>query len=275
MNPPISIAPQNVISPSPWEKWRSPKDARPCREVLDVLVPPVLTWRGGAGGLGRDPVEVGALEAAEDGAVRQRWQRQRRHAVRVGGDQIGLALRPLREQFRRRRGTHQTGVVDAHVRAPRDVPRGGHVAHEVPDHLVGIREPVGEEAAAVRLGEHAGVSPTHAGERSLVLLIACVDLEDVDDQQIARLGALDAEGAAQDVHAGKGGVANIVRGVVVVDRAVEPLTAIRSEHVARLDAHHRRDVGVPAVVPDVLLVRELLGVVQREEVTRHRPELLC
>ena len=26
MNPPISIAPQNVISPSPCEKCRSPKD---------------------------------------------------------------------------------------------------------------------------------------------------------------------------------------------------------------------------------------------------------
>ena len=26
MKPPISIAPQNVISPSPWEKCRSPPD---------------------------------------------------------------------------------------------------------------------------------------------------------------------------------------------------------------------------------------------------------
>ena len=27
MNPPISIAPQNVISPSPWEKCRSPNES--------------------------------------------------------------------------------------------------------------------------------------------------------------------------------------------------------------------------------------------------------
>jgi len=27
MNPPISIAPQKVISPSPWEKCRSPIDS--------------------------------------------------------------------------------------------------------------------------------------------------------------------------------------------------------------------------------------------------------
>jgi hypothetical protein len=27
MKPPISMAPQKVISPSPWEKWRSPPES--------------------------------------------------------------------------------------------------------------------------------------------------------------------------------------------------------------------------------------------------------
>jgi hypothetical protein len=85
-------------------------------------------------------------------------------------------------------------MVDAHVRAFGDVARGGDVAREVPDHLVGIRETLREKAAAVRLGENAGIAPTHTGERALVLLIASIDLEDVDDQQVARLGALDARG---------------------------------------------------------------------------------
>ena len=209
------------------------------------------------------------VERAEDRAVRQRRQRQRRHAVRVGRDQVGLALGPLRQQLRRRRGAHQARVVDAHVRALRDVARGGDVAREVPDHLVGVGEPVGQEAAAVRLGEHARVAPAHAGERALVLLVAGVDLEDVDDQQVAGLGALDAERPAEHVHAGQRRVADVVGGVVVLDRAVEPLAAVGAEHVARLDAHGRRDVRVPPVVTDVLLVGELLGVVQREQILRH------
>ena len=227
--------------------------------------------RGGAvrAASARDAVEVRALERPEDRAVRQRRQRQRRHAVGVGRDQVGLALGPLRQQLGRRRGAHQARVVDAHVGALRDVARGRDVAREVPDHLVGVGEAIGQEAAAVRLGEDARVAPAHAGVRALVLLVAGVDLEDVDDQQVAGLGALDVERPAEDVHAGQRRVADVVGGVVVLDRAVEPLAAVRAEHVARLDAHGRRDVRMPAVVTDVLLVGELLGVVQREEVLRH------
>jgi len=162
-------------------------------------------------------------------------------------------------------------MVDAHVRALRDVARHGDVADEVPDHLVGVREPVGEEAAAVRLREHAGVAPAHARERPLVLLVARVDLEDVDDEQVAGLGALDAERPAEDVHARERRVADIVGGVVVLDGAVEPLTTIRAEHVARLHADGRRNIRVPPVVTDVLLIGELLRVVEREQILRHAP----
>src|ERR1700741_3972761 len=88
----------------------------------------------------------------------------------IGRNQVGFALRPLCEQFGRRRSTHQTRVMDAHVRDFRNVTRGGDVAPEVPDHLVGIGEPLREEAAAVLRGEHAGIAPTHAREGAFVLL---------------------------------------------------------------------------------------------------------
>ena len=170
---------------------------------------------------------------------------------------------------RRRRGAHQARVVDADVGALGDVARGRDVAREVPDDLVRVGEAVGQEAAAVRLREDARVAPAHAGQRPLVLLVARVDLEDVDDEEVARLGALDAERAAEHVHAGERRVAHVVGRVVVLDRAVEPLAAVGAEHVARLDAHLRRDVWMPPVVPDVLLVGELLRVVQREQVLGH------
>ncbi len=143
------------------------------------------------------------------------------------------------------------------------------VTREVPDHLVGVREALGQEAAAVALGEHAGVAPAHAGVRPLVLLVAGVDLEDVDDQQVAGLGPLHVERTREHVHAGQRGMPDVFRGVVVLDCAVEPLAAIRAEHVARLYRDDRGNVGMPAVVPDVLLVGELLGVVQREQILRH------
>lgn len=152
--------------------------------------------------------------------------------------------------------------------------RGGNVAIEVPDHLVGIGEPLGEEAAAVLRGEHTRVAPAHSGERTLVLLIARVDLKDVDDQQVARLGPLDVEGPREDVHAGKRGIPNVIGGVIVVDGAVEPLADIRAEYCAGLDRYGRRDVRVPPVVPDDLLVGELLGVIHQEEILRHRNTFL-
>ena len=155
-------------------------------------------------------------------------------------------------------------MVDAHVRAFRNVTRGGNVAPEAPDHLVGVGEPLSEEATAVLRGEHAGVAPAHAGEWTFVLLITRVDLKDVDDEQVAGLGPLDVEGPGQDVHAGKRGMTNISSRVIVVDGTVEPLTDIRTEDFARLDGYLRRNVRVPSVMSDDLLVGELLGVIERE-----------
>ena len=63
-------------------------------------------------------------------------------------------------------------------------------AVEVPDRLVGVGEVVGQEAAAVHLGEDAGVAPALTG-RVTDLLRDRAEIEDVDDEQVAGLGALD------------------------------------------------------------------------------------
>ena len=89
-----------------------------------------------------------------------RRQRQRRHPVRVGVDQGLLAGVPLGQQLRRGRGAHQARVHDAGERHPGDVPRRGHAAAEVPDHLVGVGELLGEEAAAVASWRRRRCSPS-------------------------------------------------------------------------------------------------------------------
>ena len=51
-------------------------------------------------------------------------------------------------------------------------------------------EMLGEEAAAILLGEDAGEAPFGFGQRA--------DIEDVDDHEVAGLRALDPERAARD-----------------------------------------------------------------------------
>ena len=69
---------------------------------------------------------------------------------------------------------------------------------EVPDRLVRVREVVGQEAAAVGLGEDAGVAPALAG-RFADLLRDRAEVEDVHDEQVAGLGALDTDRATEHV----------------------------------------------------------------------------
>ena len=66
------------------------------------------------------------------------------------------------------------------------------------------------------------------------------------------------------MHAGKRRIAHIVRRVIVANGAVEPLTAICVEAVTWLHRHVVRDIRMPTVVTDVLLIRERLFVVKRE-----------
>lgn len=80
---------------------------------------------------------------------------------------------------------------------------------------------------------------------------------------------LDRERAAERVHRRQRGVTDVLGGVVVVDRTVEPLPAVDPEAVAGFDPCHRRDRGVPTVVTDLDLVGELPLRVERENQLWH------
>ncbi len=143
------------------------------------------------------------------------------------------------------------------------------MTREVPDRLVGVGELIGEEAAAVELGEDAGVAPALAGQRPGILLRDGSDVEDVHDEQVARLGALDGDRAGEHVHRRQRCVEDVVGRIVVDDGTVEPFATVHPERVALLDRHRGRDVRVPPVVAQLLLIGELLGRVEREYDVRH------
>lgn len=120
---------------------------------------------------------------------------------------------------------------------------------------------VGEKAAAVLLGEEAVEAPQAFLERA--------DVEQVDDQQIARLGALDADRTGQEVHDRQVDVAHVVGGVVVLDEAAGPVIGLDDEVVAGIDPGNDRDVGVPAVVHHVIFVSRL-GEIDLDQCLWHR-----
>jgi hypothetical protein len=118
---------------------------------------------------------------------------------------------------------------DAGERHARDVAGRCGLPPEVPDRLVGVRELLGEEAAAVVRRENARVAPTLPRQRARVLLGNRADVEDVDDEQVPRFSTLDREGSAEHVDGGQGRVPDVVGGVVVVDGAVEPLPTVHPD----------------------------------------------
>ena len=122
-------------------------------------------------------------------------------------------------------------------------------ARDIPDRFLRQREMIGEKAAAVLLGEEAVEAPQALRQRA--------DVEQIDDQQIAGLGALDADRARQEVHDRQIDVAHVVGRLVVLDEAAGPVVGLDDEIVAGLDPGHHRDVGMPAVVDHVVLVGRL------------------
>src|SRR5690606_38856195 len=114
------------------------------------------------------------------------------------------------------------------------------------------------------LGEDAGVAPPLAGDLSRLLRDGA-DVEDVDDEQVAGLGALDRDGSAQHVAGREVDVAHVVGRVVVADLPVRPLPALDAELRAGTDGGGRRDVGVPPVVAGNGLVAHGTGLVDAED----------
>ena len=172
-----------------------------------------------------------------------------RHAGRIGRDQRGLALVPGRQQFRIGQTADQAGMDQAGEVHAGNVARRRVEALDVPDRFLRQREMIGQEAAAVLLGEEAVEAPQALLQRT--------DVEQVDHQQIAGLGALDADRAGQEVHDRQIDVAHVVGGIVVLDEAAGPVIGLDDEIVARLDPGHHRDVGMPAVVDHVVFVGRL------------------
>ena len=74
---------------------------------------------------------------------------------------------------------------------------------------------IGQEAAAVLLGEEAVEAPKALLQRT--------DVEQIDHQQIAGLGALDADRTGQEMHDRQIDVAHVVGGIVVLDEAAGPV----------------------------------------------------
>ena len=131
----------------------------------------------------------------------------------------------------------------------------GHVARrrvealDVPDRFLRQREVIGQEAAAVLLGEEAVEAPQALLQRA--------DVEQIDHQEIAGLGALDADRAGQEMHDRQIDVAHVIGGIVVLDEAAGPVVGLDDEVVARLDPRHDRNVRMPAIVDHVVLVGRL------------------
>src|SRR5262249_40518367 len=157
------------------------------------------------------------------------------------------------------------GVRDAGVTNPRKVPRRGLLAAEVPDRLIGVGEVVGEEPAAVHLGENARVAPSLARPTALFLRgLAWAKGKEVDAHQVTRLGALPLDRTAQHVANSKVDVSHVVGRVVVAELGVRPLPALDPELTAGSDRGRRGDVRMPPVVTRDGLIRHRLRLVHAE-----------
>ena len=97
-----------------------------------------------------------------------------------------------------------------------------------------------EKPSAILVREDAGEAPLRVFEPP--------DIVDIDHEQVARLRPFDSEGTAQVVHLGKVDIANVVRGIVVLDLSTRPVVALYPELVARLELFHDWNVRVPAIV---------------------------
>ena len=178
--------------------------------------------------------------------------RERRHAVRIGRDEIDLALVPGVEQLLVGQAADQARMDQARELHAGHVAGMGVEAGNVPDRFLRQRKVIGEESAAVLLGEESVEAPQALGQRA--------DVEQIDHQEIAGLGALDADRAGQEVHDRQVDVADVIGEFVVLDEAAGPIIGLDDEVVARLDPRDHRDVRMPAVVDHRVLVGRFLEV---------------
>src|SRR5579863_3728536 len=127
--------------------------------------------------------------------------------------------------------------------------RRGVKALDVPDRLLRQREVFGEEAAAILLGEEAVEAPE--------ALLLRPNVEQIDHQEVAGLGALDADRPREEVHDRQIDIAHVVGRIVVLDEAAGPIVGLDDEIVARIDPRHDRHIGMPAIVDHVIFISRL------------------
>jgi hypothetical protein len=181
--------------------------------------------------------------------------------ARIGRDQRGFTLVPFREQLRIRQAADQAGMDQARKAHAGNVARRRVEALDVPDRFLRQREVIGQEAAAILLGEEAVEAPQALLQRT--------DVEQVDDQEVARLRALDADRAGEEMHDRQVDVAHVVGGIIVLDEAPGPVIGLYDEIVARIDPGHDRNIGMPAVVNHVVVVSRL-GKINLDQGLRHQ-----
>ena len=126
------------------------------------------------------------------------------------------------------------------------MPRVREHAADVPDRLLRQRKVIGQEAAAVLLREEAVEAPQAVGQRA--------DVEQVHHQQVAGFHAFDPDRSAEEMHGRQVDVTDIVGRIVVLDVATGPVEGLDHEVVPRLDPCRHRNVRMPAVVDQFVVV---------------------
>jgi hypothetical protein len=122
----------------------------------------------------------------------------------------------------------------------------------IPDRFLRQREVVGEKAAAILFGKESVEAPRALRENA--------DVENIDDQKVARLGAMHTDRSGEKVNDAEIDIADIIGGIVVLDEAAGPVIGLHHEIFAGLHPLDDRDIRMPAVVNELVLVGRFLEV---------------
>ena len=210
-------------------------------------LPPCSRGGHGAGGFGGGLVACLALHGAHMSGLRVGKGGQRRDALGIGVEQLGFAAVPHVEHLAIRQTADQTGMDEARIFHPRHMARLGEHAVEIPDGFLCFGEMLGQETATVLFREKAVEPPEH--------LFLGADIQDVDHQQIARLGPFDADRAGEVMNLLEFHVAHVRGVIVVLDLTTCPVIGLDLEIIAGFDPDIYRNVRMPAVMDVFIGVR--------------------
>ncbi len=213
-------------------------------ELLDVDVAGGLPGRDGAQGLGGD----GRIRGDGVGRV----GREHEPAPVDGGLLAGGGPLHQGPVGRQPDGAHERRPGDAQ---PRQVLGGGPAALDAP-------------AGHVRVGEHVAQEP-EAGHLHGVAVAVRLDLQDLDLEQVARLGPVDVHRPGEGVDHVQVGRGHGLQGRLRPHLPVEGVAGAQHHLVAGVADDHRRDVRVPAVVAGLRLLGQGLRVVDPHLVRCH------